>query len=108
MDFDGFKKYLTEVECFKSKKVITDYCSRARRLETEMMNGDPKFTYESAYKKDKGQAFLKMIARFGAGINFKTNLPLGTNQMSAISAAGTKYLKYLAYLEEHHTTKSKH
>jgi len=95
MKTSEFKQWLEKVEPGKATKLYTDCASRAQRVEKAFQKVNPSFSFDSEYKKDKGENFKYLFSRRGIAIKDPVELPLGTNQMDSIASAVKKYFRYL-------------
>lgn len=79
----------------KNIKVITDTIARVSRVEREYRKKDNTFSLEAEYRKDKGESIIKDFSKYARGLEGRGfDLPIGTNQICAISAAVKKYFEF--------------
>ncbi len=97
---EEFVEWLGTHKSVKSKKVLVDMASRAKRVENAFKALNPEFSLENEFGKDKGKELLKRLSLEGRALTgTNINLPLNTNQMAAIKASVSWYFKFLADAE---------
>lgn len=88
-----FRIWLETNGMSSSRKMISDYISRAKRVETEL-----KIDFDSEFELDGGKRLLYGIQRYGKNLlssDFpKSSLPIGTTSFCMLQQAVKKYFLF--------------